>query len=332
MERDLDRSAIKVAVEAEQIGLEQFDRRLEAWAHAEARDAWIFAAVVQGHMHGINAVGGPLVIAEPDVGGRAAELMAAPVAALDHRLDRERAAEQMRRGARIAGGQRLADPPGRNPLPVEQHRRDRLGGDADLGPDLLQTSTLPPRPLPKVKSSPVTTPAAPIRSPSSLATKSSAVVLASSAPKLEHQHRVGPGMGEQPFALVEAGQLERRHVGLEVAHRMRVEGGDDHRPALVEAAGDGAADDRLVAQVKAVEIAEREDASAQLLGDRLVEGQPLHGGGGCIRLPRPRQSPPLTLARTLDSDAAQFLFATHPDQPVPGGAFVRPSVFRFEPG
>ena len=57
----------------------------------------------------------------------------------------------------------------------------------------------------------------------------------------EDQHRVRAGMGEQPLALVERGQPERRHVGLEEAHRVRVEGGDDDRPPLVRPALDGAA-------------------------------------------------------------------------------------------
>jgi hypothetical protein len=50
-------------------------------------------------------------------------------------------------------------------------------------PHSRSTATLPPRPLPKVKSSPVTTPQAPMCCPSSLSTKSSAVVSASSRPK-----------------------------------------------------------------------------------------------------------------------------------------------------
>ena len=86
-------------------------------------------------------------------------------------------------------------------------------------------------------------------------------------------------MGEQPLALVERGQPERRHVGLEVADRVRVEGRDDHRPPLVEAARDRPPDHRLVAEVEAVEIAERDDAPLEVVGDAAVEGQPLHCGG-----------------------------------------------------
>ena len=83
-------------------------------------------------------------------------------------------------------------------------------------------------------------------------------------------------MGEHPLALVERGQPERRRVGPEVAHRMRVEGRDDHRPPLVRAALHRAPDHRLVAEVEAVEIAQRDDRAAKLLRDRLVVEQALH--------------------------------------------------------
>ena len=86
-----------------------------------------------------------------------------------------------------------------------------------------------------------------------------------------------------------------------MAHRMRIEGGDDDRPALVRAALHGAADHRLVAEVKAVEIAERDDRAAKGVGDRLVEGQALHGrrglartalgNAGRLRLTRPLANP-----------------------------------------
>ena len=97
--------------------------------------------------------------------------------------------------------------------------------------------------------------------------------------ELEHQHRVGPGVGEQSLALVEGGQAKGRRVGLEMAHRVRIEGRDHHRAALVKAARDRPPDHRLVAQMKAVEIAERDDAAAECFGDRLVEGQALHRRG-----------------------------------------------------
>ena len=51
-----------------------------------------------------------------------------------------------------------------------------------------------------------------------------------------------------------------------MADRVGVEGGDDDRPALVRAALHRAADHGLVAEVKAVEIAERDDRAAKASG------------------------------------------------------------------
>ncbi len=93
---------------------------------------------------------------------------------------------------------------------------------------------------------------------------------------MEHQHRVGPGLREQSLALVERGQPEGRGVGLEVAHGMRVEGGDDYRPPLVRAALHRPPDHRLVAEMEAIEIAQRDDRAAQGIRDRLVVEQALH--------------------------------------------------------
>ena len=59
---------------------------------------------------------------------------------------------------------------------------------------------------------------------------------------------------------------------------MRVEGGDDHRPPLMERARDSAGDHRLVAEVESVEIAEGEDAPLEALGNAPGEGQALHCG------------------------------------------------------
>ena len=52
------------------------------------------------------------------------------------------------------------------------------------------------------------------------------------AVEVEHQHRIGPGRGEQLLALVERGQAERRRIGAEMAHRMRIERRDDRRAAF----------------------------------------------------------------------------------------------------
>ena len=61
-----------------------------------------------------------------------------------------------------------------------------------------------------------------------------------------------------------------------MADRVRVEGGDDGRPPLVEAARQGPRHHRLVAEMESIEVAEGDDASPQGLGDAAGEGQPLH--------------------------------------------------------
>ena len=61
-----------------------------------------------------------------------------------------------------------------------------------------------------------------------------------------------------------------------MVHRMRIEGRDDHRPPLMRAALHRSPDHRLVAEVKAVEIAQRDDRAAQGFRDWLVVEQALH--------------------------------------------------------
>src|SRR3546814_4797144 len=70
--------------------------------------------------------------------------------------------------------------------------------------------------------------------------------------------------GEQLLPLVERREAEGRDVGLEEAHRMRVEGRDDRGKPLVLRMMHRAADDRLMPGVETVEIAERDHAAAQV--------------------------------------------------------------------
>ena len=143
-------------------------------------------------------------------------------------------------------------------------------------PRVLSSAASPLRPLPKVKSSPVTTPAAPIRSRQHLGHELLGVHRGELGVEFEHQHRVGAGVREQVLALVERGQAERRDIGLEELDRVGVEGRDDRRPPFVESALDRPPDHRLVAEMEAIEIAEGEDAAREVIGDAAVEGQPLH--------------------------------------------------------
>ena len=203
-------------------------------------------------------------------------------------------------------------------VPSEQHRRDRLGGDADLAPSSLQDSTLPRAARPKVKSSPVTTPAAPIWPAEEFGDE----ILG--AGRGERRRRsANTSIASAPAWANKASRWSRLvsrnggSVGLEEAHRVRVEGGDDDRPPLVVAARDRAPDDRLVAEVEAVEIAERDDAAAKRVGHAAIEGQPLH----CRRLYRP-----LPLHRQIALCGLLALDSTRPHsylQPIPFHRFRR---------
>ena len=83
---------------------------------------------------------------------------------------------------------------------------------------------------------------------------------------MEHQHRGGAG-GEIKFLpLFERGQAEGFGIGLEMAHRMRVEGGDDRGAAFFARPANRLARHRLVAEVETVEIAQRDDRAAQAFG------------------------------------------------------------------
>src|SRR5690606_17311514 len=92
--------------------------------------------------------------------------------------------------------------------------------------------------------------------------------------ELEYQHRVGAGRGEQRLALVERGEAERRHVRSEMAHRVRVEGGDDHRAAFAPAPSYRLGTGPRVAEREAVEVAERQERAAQRIGNGIAVAEP----------------------------------------------------------
>src|SRR4030095_14659133 len=66
-----------------------------------------------------------------------------------------------------------------------------------------------------------------------------------------------------------------------MSNRVRIERRDDHRAPLVRSALHGPADDRLVTEMKAVEIAKRDDRALKLLGECLVVEQAHHPASFC---------------------------------------------------
>ena len=101
--------------------------------------------------------------------------------------------------------------------------------------------------------------------------------------ELEDQHRVGAGGADSRSRCSSVVRRNQRRFGRKIAHRMRIEGRDQRRPALDAGAIDGAADHRLVAEVKSVEIAERDDAAAKMGRNRRAPIQALHRDGYRVR-------------------------------------------------
>ena len=111
--------------------------------------------------------------------------------------------------------------------------------------------------------------------------------------EVEHQHRGRPE-GEIEFVpLLEAGQAEGRGVRPEELHRVRIEGRDDHRALLLARPADRLARDRLMPLVKPVEIAERDDGTAQGRRHLFAMVEPPHCGTIPARSTR-RALPPIT--------------------------------------
>ena len=102
--------------------------------------------------------------------------------------------------------------------------------------------------------------------------------------EMEHDHRVGARVAEQPLALIERGEAKRRRLGPEKAHRMRVEGRDQRGRVALLRQRHRAPDHRLMPQMKAVEIAKRDHPAAQALADLVIPPDAFHGrrvtGGG----------------------------------------------------
>ena len=159
--------------------------------------------------------------------------------------------------------------------------RDRLGGDAVLGAErLAAASTSPLRPLPKLKSSPVTTPAAPIRSASTSATNSSALVhRGSSSPNSNTSIASAPAWANSCSRWSSVVRRNGGTSGLKKRTGCGSKVATIDRPPLVEGARDRAPDHRLVAEVESVEIAECDDAPLKVVGDAAGEGEALHWRG-----------------------------------------------------
>ncbi|KAI1692990.1 hypothetical protein DdX_20911 [Ditylenchus destructor] len=162
----------------------------------------------------------------------------------------------------------------RRPTPRPGRRLSTLKPSSS--PSARSMATSPSRPLPKVKSAPVTTPPAPISSTSRCCAKARAGRLASTASKPKTSIASAPACANRCWRWSSVVRRKGAVSGGRT-HRVGVEGRDDRRTALGTRAFDRAADHRLVPPVKPVEIAERDDPAAKMRRYRDRSVQPLHG-------------------------------------------------------
>ena len=265
--------AVEVAVEVEQVGLEQAGVGLlvERGTAPERDGAGVHRSVGALVPAGVDAVGGQEDVAgHRHVGGGEPEL-AAPVVAVGHdaRAPRGdgRAARWRRRGRPRPGrgGSRWSWPSAASPAgsPVGVDQREALDLEAEVGAHLRAAGRRCPRRWwPKWKSSPTITTLAPRQSTSTSCTNSSAGSLDRASSKVITRQRSTPGGREQLELLVEVGEQAGRRLGPHHRGRVAVEGDDGGLHARrLAARGPHLGDHGLVPEVHAVVGADRDDGA-----------------------------------------------------------------------
>jgi hypothetical protein len=99
------------------------------------------------------------------------------------------------------------------------------------------------------------------------------------AGKVEHDHRIGPGLSQITLPLVERGQAERRCIGRKMADGVRIECGDKGRRAARAGQLHGPTDDGLMPGMDTVKIAKRDDAASKGVCYRGIAIKSFHRGG-----------------------------------------------------
>lgn len=227
VKRDLDLAAVQVSRKIEQVRFEKLLGRIEGGTNAQARHSGMLAAVLDRHSNRVDAVPGPLVITQGQIGGWIAKFAPPRIAFPDNPLDCEVAAEEMGCPADVACSERGPNSPRGHALAVDVHGGNALGRDCMPGRERSKELHIA---CPSLAESEVVT--CDDSCCAELLDKEAADEIfgtgrAQLLVKLEYEHCIGPGVSEERFALVEAGQPERGHLGFEIFHGVRVEGGDD---------------------------------------------------------------------------------------------------------
>ena len=147
--------AVDVAVEIEQVHLEQRPRATHGRPDAEVGDAGQRLVAQAADLDGENAGHRQRIVLDADVRGGETELAADLVAVRDLAVDDVRPAEQARRMFHLARRQCGANARTGHSFAVDRDTAHRLDGKAVLGAGACNNVKSPARPLPKRKSSPM---------------------------------------------------------------------------------------------------------------------------------------------------------------------------------
>ena len=284
MEGDVDFLPVQVPGEIEEMRFEQFFRRVETRADAEVCGALQHTAVGELSGDRIDAVARAEILPHVEVRGRKAEQAAVLVAMLHPSAHGEGAGEQPRRGGAVARLQRFADAARRNDFLGVIDGRDHFGEKAEAARMVGERHDIAAAALAEDEVGAGDDAGGAVAIEQQPGDELLGRRARECGVERQDKHRVGPRFGEQLLPLIERRQAKGRDVGLEEAHRMRVEGRDDRGAPLVLRMAHRAADDRLMPGVEAVEIAECDHPAAQGALDALMAVEADHGaeidGGG----------------------------------------------------
>src|SRR5262249_13187957 len=130
--------AVEIAVEIEQVRLEQRLFAVDRRPDAQARDGGPHSVADATHAHGKNAAERRRAPPEMQARGRKAAAAADMLTARDVSAHRKRMPEQMFAGGDVAGAEYRADARTRDAVAVEHVRRDDVGAHPVVGADPLQ--------------------------------------------------------------------------------------------------------------------------------------------------------------------------------------------------
>src|SRR6185437_5777328 len=288
-QRHAQMTAIEIAGEIEEMHLQPQIAAAEGRARAEIGDRVVPArpaVLLDRRADGIDAGGRSQVIVQKDVGGGKADGAAALIAALDPAVDLPEAAEQRRRLARSSGDEVLADagrgieraaggPYGIDDADAEAERRAALGEQRRVAAPLMAEDEIIAHHR-MAEAQPAD---------QHLVDEGLGAALGEIAIEMEREQQIDAERLDAPRLHAEGGQAKGRVLRPEDAARMRLEGEDGRGHAQAARDRTGLADDPLMAEMDAVEVALR-DHRAALAGGHPVVAENAHRAENIARKAR----------------------------------------------